>query len=308
MVSPGSAARRSTGSAEMGGRSMAAHAGRSPSHGVRRPPRAAQTRHHRSMKRLTLVGVAMVCSVSACGSSSEELEARAEDLPAVVSVTASEVEGDDALPWHHIPQDVRVVMEGSSTAAEVVEVAEAFKRDVARKNVMVLEIRLEATGHRTVFVGTDLSPAMADRLVAAQADPRLSHYLMHGRDGNYWVEAQFARPARLAEVAALVEEQVVHSGVESISAVYGRPGRARQVAVIWDLQNDNTDVTQARLELALAVDQQIGLKWVAVGGGPSALALFVAPEDVARTVAFVDAHRTELVRRVVVNPKGLPPY
>ena len=259
------------------------------------------------MKLLALVGVAWVCAVSACAPSSEGLEDRARSLPAVVTATASEVEGDDALPWQNIPEDVQVVMEGSSTASEVVEVAEAFKRDIARKNVAALEIRLESPGHSTVFIGADLSPEMADRLVAAQADPRLSHYLMNGRGGNYWVEAQFARPARLAEVAAVVEEQRVHSGVESVQATYGRPGGARQVTVIWDPQNEDTDVTQARLELALAVDRHIGLNWVIVSGR-TALALFVAPADVDRTLAFVAAHRTGLVGRVAVKPKGSPPF
>lgn len=259
------------------------------------------------MKRLTLMGVAGACALSACAASAQGLEDRARNLPAVVSATASEAEGDDALPWQDIPEDVQVVMEGSSTASEVVEVARAFERDIARKDVAALEIRLESPGHSTVFRGAHLSPAMADRLVAAQGDPRLSSYLMNGRDGTYWVEAQLARPARLAEVAAVVEEQRVHSGVESVQAVYGRRGRARQVTVIWDPQNEDTDVTQARLELALAVDHHIGLEWVIVSGR-GALALFVAPEDVDRTSAFVDAHRTELVRRVAINPKGAPPY
>ncbi len=178
---------------------------------------------------------------------------------------------------------------------------------MARKNVMVLEIRLEAPGHRTVFMGADLTPAMAARLIDAQADPRLSQYLMNGRGASYWVDAQLARPARLADVAAFVKEQRVHSGVESVQAGYGRPGTARQVVVIWDPQNENTDITEARLELALAVDQLIGLEWVGVSGR-GALAMFVAPEDVDRTLAFVDANRTELVGRVAINPKGPPPY
>lgn len=247
-----------------------------------------------------------MCAASACASP-EDLEDRAQNLSGVVSVTASSVDGD-GLPWENPPKDVQVVMEGSSTVSEVLDVAEAFKREIARGNVTVFEIQLQAPGHSTLFVGSGLSPAMADRLVAAQADPRLSHYLMNARDGTYWVSAEFARKPPLDDVAAFVDEQRVHGGVESVAATYGRPGSARQVAVVWDLRNDDAEAIQARLELALAIDRAIGLEWVIVGGGGSALALFVAPEHVHRTRAFVHAHRTELVRRVTINPKGPPPY
>lgn len=241
-------------------------------------------------------GVALL--VVSWPSSPGALERDVRDLPGVVSVVAREADGDDAIPFTNIPKEVRVVMAVSSTADEILDVVSAY--DDEGDNLNGVEIRFE--GHpRVRFYGNDASRAMVDDVVAARDDPGVRRYQMTGSAQGFWLQEKVT-PRPLAELVAAMEQKRSIPGSEDVD-VYTALGRG----VTWDPLNDDLEVTQARIDLALAMDEHVPLEGAAIGGrGP--LALFVDEADVARAAAYVERHRTAKVRRVLINPTGEPPW
>lgn len=235
---------------------------------------------------------------AACTSSPGELEADVRNLPGVVSVMASEADGDDAIPFQNIPKEVRVVMTEDASADQILGVLSAY--DDEGSNLNGVEITFKARP-RIAFYGNYPSPAMIDDLVASRDDHSVQRYQMTGSSQGFWLQARLD-PRPLAELIAVMERKRAIPGAEDIAVSTG-PGRG----VIWDPLNDDLAVTRARIKFALAMDKQITLRGASISGR-GALALFVDDFDVPRATAFVERHRTKQLKRVLVNPTGDPPW
>lgn len=241
---------------------------------------------------------ALFALLAACPTTADQLESDVRELRGVASVAAGEAEGDDAIPFQNIPKEVRVVMKPTATARQVLDVVRAY--DDEGDNLNGVEIRFK--GRRGVrFYGKNASRAMIEDVVEARDDHGVRHYQMSGSADGFWLQMTVT-PRPLAELVAAMEQRREIAGSEDVgvSTALGR-------GVIWDPINDNLDVTQARIDFALAMEKHVPLTGAWIGGrGP--LVLFVEDAERARAAAYVEQHRTARLKKVLVNPVGEPPW
>jgi hypothetical protein len=129
------------------------------------------------MRRLLLPLAAL--PLAACAESPEELADRVADRSGVVRVSAVEEDiADGDIPFHTVPTNIVVTMEGDATRAEVMAVFDAYDDAIEDGDVLMLEVTLEGPKHATLSSGEGVHVtrgAVAD-LVAAQADPSVVGY------------------------------------------------------------------------------------------------------------------------------------
>lgn len=254
------------------------------------------------MKTRALVVIAVLTALAgvlaACRSSQGELEADVRNLPGVVSVVASEADGDDAVPFQNIPKGVRVVMTEDASAYQILDVVSAY--DDEGDNLNGVEVTFEDRP-RIAFYGKAASQAMIDDLVAARDDHSVQRYQMTGSDQGFWLQTRLD-PRPLAELVAAIEQKRAIPGAQDVDVSTGL-GRG----VVWDPLNDDLAVTRARINFALAMERHVLVRGASISGR-GALALFVDDADVPRATVFVERHRTKQVGRVLINPKGEPPW
>lgn len=247
--------------------------------------------------RLLPGALVMAVGVAGCSASEAELGKRANDLPGVASVRVSEAEGDDAFVFENVPKDVRIELEPAASADEILGVLDAYATEMRTGNVGGVELIVKRDPPVKVASGSGSIPRrLANDVVAASADPTIREYSVTGRadEARWSIRAMFG-PRNFSDMVTFVDRQRMAPGVTEVEA------DSPTFSVLWDTLNDDTRVTQARIDLALQIDRRFGLTGAGISGrGP--LVLQIAAEDAQRAAAYVRGHSTRETRRIVINP------
>lgn len=250
------------------------------------------------MKRRAMLLVATtVLLLAGCSPSTRSLENAVEDKPGVISVEATEAEGDDGFPGQKIPKQISVVMDADASAGQVMAVFEEFEDDVDDDDVEFVEVTLDGPKQAALATGEGMRAAdrMAEDLIDAQHDDDVLHYRRQAYPVLPSVEITLV-PLDLDQVIAVADHYRDAEGIELVQVISG------DFVLIRDEVNEDLAFTDARERFVRRANLEFRLTGAVIAGrGP--LRLQVAPSEAAALRAYVrDNVPPGSLGRVVVNP------
>jgi hypothetical protein len=220
--------------------------------------------------------------LTACSTSPESLESAVEDKPGVITVEATEHEGDDAIPFQTIAKRIDVVMEADASESQIMAVIDAYDDDIDDGDVYAIAVVLEGPKGAALATGTDIhaTAAMVDELVRMQHDDDILEYRREAHPVLPTVHLALAS-GDFDDVVAVADAYRDADDIDSVTV------RSGDYLLIRDEVNEDPEFTAARERFVLEVALQFRLRGAVVSGrGP--LRLGVAPSDQAAVRRLVE--------------------
>ncbi|MBB6628112.1 hypothetical protein H5V45_12355 [Nocardioides sp. KIGAM211] len=206
----------------------------------------------------------------ACSTSPASLERATADLPGVVRVRAQENDGDDDIPFAEIPKYLTITMTADASAAQVMDVFDAYGGEIDDGSVESVEVTLEGSRHATLATGAGIHAdrTMVDDLVAAQRDAGVVRFRREAYPVLPNASIRLDDTATLDEVVAVADRYAALEEIEAFDVAAG-PYR-----LSLDTANGSTRLYEERMRLTRRLAARFRLLGVEVSSdGPMEIAV-----------------------------------
>lgn len=229
-----------------------------------------------------------------------DIVGRADEMPGVIKIEASEVEGDDAIPGQIIPKEVKIVMRADSSAAQIRRVLDRYDDDIDKGEVDYIDLFLKGGGkpvNVTIGEGVHLARAQVQELADVMRDRTVIAYYRKAVPvlPRLGVELQ---TTGLPAVLAAADRFSEHGPLSEVEVKSGD-------FYLFRDDEGNTKKVAAREQLALAAAQRFRLTGAQISDdGP--LRLYVAARDIDAVRSWVQRGAPAAAGRVRVLTGPVP--
>jgi hypothetical protein len=227
---------------------------------------------------------AALSTLTACSSSTGELEKKASGLSSVTAVAATTLdEGDDALPFLDEGSTlVEVTMSADAESDDVLAVFGAYSDEIEDEDIDAVAVVLDTPSAPRLATGPGTKPnrAMVDALLQARNDPDTAQFMLMAVPTVPEIESTL-KDAPFGTVVARAEAYAEVEGVDLVEVATGK------LSLTLDGENDDDALVRNRATLVTEIDRDFELLEAHVSGQGD-LELVVAPGSLQAVKVFLD--------------------